>query len=103
MTRLVLSAPLSGWGSLVMISRRRRGISILTGGQDHLTHRTRRRVRTARRVALVLGSIQAVVSALVIVATRSSSVALVYIVLAFVVFAAVAVVAILTALYATWW
>jgi O-antigen ligase len=70
---------------LVIVSRRRRGISILTGGQDHLTHRTRKRMRTARRVVLVLGSAQAVVSALVIVATRESSAALVYILLAFVV------------------
>ena len=30
---------------LVIVSRRRRGISVLTGGQDHLTHRTRRGVQ----------------------------------------------------------
>jgi UDP-GlcNAc:undecaprenyl-phosphate GlcNAc-1-phosphate transferase len=71
--------------SLVIVSRRRRGVSILTGGQDHLTHRTRKRMRTARRVVLVLGSAQAIVSALVIVATRESSAALVYSLLAFVV------------------
>ncbi len=41
---------------LVIVSRRRRGISVMTGGQDHLTHRTRRRVRTTVRVALVLGA-----------------------------------------------
>ena len=70
---------------LVIVSRRRRGISILTGGQDHLTHRTRTQMRTARRVVLVLGSAQAIVSALVIVATRESSSALIYILLAFVV------------------
>jgi O-antigen ligase len=73
---------------LVIVSRRRRGVSILTGGQDHLTHRTRTRMRTARQVALVLGSAQALVSALVIVAGRGSSIALVYILLAFVVAAA---------------
>jgi UDP-GlcNAc:undecaprenyl-phosphate GlcNAc-1-phosphate transferase len=78
--------------TLVIISRRRRGVSILTGGQDHLTHRTRLRIRTARNVALVLGSAQALVSALVIVATRSGSQPLVYILLAFVVCAAAAIV-----------
>jgi UDP-N-acetylmuramyl pentapeptide phosphotransferase/UDP-N-acetylglucosamine-1-phosphate transferase/O-antigen ligase len=77
---------------LVMISRRRRGVSILTAGQDHLTHRTRRRVLTARRVALVLGSTQVLVSALVIVATREGSATLVYALLAFVVCAAVAII-----------
>ena len=70
---------------LVIVSRRRRGISILTGGQDHLTHRTRMRMGTARRVVLVLGTAQAIVSGLVIAATRESSSTLVYIVLAFVV------------------
>jgi UDP-GlcNAc:undecaprenyl-phosphate GlcNAc-1-phosphate transferase len=76
---------------LVIVSRRRRGISILTGGQDHLTHRTRTRMGTAGRVVLVLGSTQAVVSGLVIVATRESSTTLVYILLAFVVSAGTAI------------
>ena len=77
---------------LVIVSRRRRGVPILTGGRDHLTHRTAQRIRTARNVALVLGSAQALVSALVIVATRAGSVTLVYIFLAFVVCAAAAIV-----------
>ena len=77
---------------LVIVSRRRRGVSILAGGQDHLTHRTLLRIRTARNVALVLGSAQALVSALVIVATRAGSAPLVYILLAFVVCAAAAIV-----------
>jgi UDP-GlcNAc:undecaprenyl-phosphate GlcNAc-1-phosphate transferase len=77
---------------LVIVSRRRRGISILTGGQDHLTHRTRKRVLTARRVALVLGSVQVLLSALVIVATREGSVTLVYALLAYIVCASVAIV-----------
>jgi UDP-GlcNAc:undecaprenyl-phosphate GlcNAc-1-phosphate transferase len=78
---------------LVVVSRRRRRVSIVSGGQDHLTHRTRLRMRTAGRVALVLGCTQALVSALVIIATRASSSALVYIVLAFVICAAAAIVA----------
>jgi UDP-GlcNAc:undecaprenyl-phosphate GlcNAc-1-phosphate transferase len=78
--------------SLVVISRRRRGISILTAGRDHLTHRTRQHMRTARRVALVLGGAQAIVSALVIVATRADSAAVVYVVLGVVICAAAAIV-----------
>ena len=70
---------------LVIVSRRRRGVSILTGGQDHLTHRTRRGVQTAARVALVLGAAQALVSALVIVAIHGTSATIVYVLLAFVV------------------
>ena len=54
--------------TLVMISRRRRGIPLLTGGRDHLTHRTRVRLRTARAVAIALGSTQAIISILAIVA-----------------------------------
>lgn len=77
---------------LVIVSRRRRGVSILTAGQDHLTHRTRRRLLSARRVALVLGSVQALVSGLVIVASRAGSATLVYVLLAFVVCATVAIV-----------
>lgn len=79
--------------SLVIVSRRRRGVSILTGGQDHLTHRTHQRMRTAWRVALVLAGTQAVLCALVILATRESSQAPVYVVLGFVVCAVAAIVA----------
>ncbi len=43
--------------ALVIVSRTRRGISILTGGRDHLTHRTLHRVRTTRAVALVAGRV----------------------------------------------
>jgi UDP-GlcNAc:undecaprenyl-phosphate GlcNAc-1-phosphate transferase len=79
--------------ALVIVSRRRRGIGLLTGGRDHLTHRMRVRLRTPGRVALVLGGAQALVSALVIVGSRESSSALVYIVLGFMVFGAAAIVA----------
>jgi UDP-GlcNAc:undecaprenyl-phosphate GlcNAc-1-phosphate transferase len=79
--------------SLVIVSRTRRGVSVLTGGRDHLTHRTRQRMGSARRVALVLGSAQALVSGLVILASQEGSSLLVYVVLAFVVFAAAAIVA----------
>ena len=78
---------------LVIFSRTRRGVPVLTGGRDHLTHRTRERMRTARRVAVVLGSAQALLSAIVICASRASSAVLVYIVLGFIVCAAATIVA----------
>jgi len=48
---------------LVIVSRRRRGVSFLEGGRDHLTHRLAARLGTPRRVALVLGAGQAVSTA----------------------------------------
>jgi UDP-N-acetylmuramyl pentapeptide phosphotransferase/UDP-N-acetylglucosamine-1-phosphate transferase/tetratricopeptide (TPR) repeat protein len=45
--------------TLVSISRRRAGVSLWTGGRDHLTHRLQTRLGTARTVALSLGAIQA--------------------------------------------
>ena len=62
--------------ALVIVSRRRKGISVLTGGRDHLTHRTRRRLRGARAVAVALGSAQAVVAAIALIAVNGSSVAI---------------------------
>lgn len=79
--------------TLVVVSRTRRGISVLTGGRDHLTHRTRRRMGTPRRVAFVLGGSQAVLSTVVILGSQASSSLLVYVVLTFVVLAAAAIVA----------
>lgn len=62
--------------TLVVISRRRRGISVLTGGRDHLTHRARQRLRTAFAVAVALGSAQIVLSLLAVAAARGSTVVL---------------------------
>ncbi len=45
--------------SLVMVSRHRAKISLLQGGTDHITHRLRRRLPSARAVALVLAGAQA--------------------------------------------
>jgi UDP-GlcNAc:undecaprenyl-phosphate GlcNAc-1-phosphate transferase len=44
--------------TLVVISRLRRGAGIFTGGRDHLTHRLRAKLGTARRVAAVLAASQ---------------------------------------------
>src|SRR5215217_1367818 len=60
---------------LVMVSRTRRRVSILTAGRDHLTHRTQQRMRTARGVAIALGGAQAVISALAIMALEGGSTA----------------------------
>jgi UDP-GlcNAc:undecaprenyl-phosphate/decaprenyl-phosphate GlcNAc-1-phosphate transferase len=54
--------------ALVMISRRRRGISMLTGGRDHLTHRVYARVGDARMVALQLAAVQAGLAAIAVIA-----------------------------------
>jgi UDP-GlcNAc:undecaprenyl-phosphate GlcNAc-1-phosphate transferase len=59
--------------SLVIVSRRRRGVSILKGGQDHLTHRARRFLPSARAVALVLGAVQAGVSVLAVLASQGGA------------------------------
>jgi UDP-GlcNAc:undecaprenyl-phosphate GlcNAc-1-phosphate transferase len=77
---------------LVVVSRRRRGVSILTGGRDHLTHRTRARMRTAHGVAAALGSAQALLSALAIVAVTGGSALLVPAVLLYLVLLATVIV-----------
>ena len=59
--------------TLVVVSRRRRGLSVLTGGRDHLTHRARQRLRTAFAVAVALGSVQIVLSLMAVAATRGST------------------------------
>lgn len=45
--------------SLVSVSRRRAGVSLVTGGRDHLTHRLRNKLGTPRTVALTLALAQA--------------------------------------------
>jgi UDP-GlcNAc:undecaprenyl-phosphate/decaprenyl-phosphate GlcNAc-1-phosphate transferase len=77
--------------ALVTVSRRRRGISILTAGRDHLTHRARQRFSTARAVAVALGGAQAVISALAVVAVTGGSAAIVVAVVAYLVGLGVAI------------
>jgi UDP-GlcNAc:undecaprenyl-phosphate GlcNAc-1-phosphate transferase len=45
--------------ALVVVSRVRRNIGVFTGGRDHLTHRLRQKLGSARRVALALAASQA--------------------------------------------
>jgi len=53
--------------TLVVISRTRRGISVLTGGRDHLSHRLLSRLGTPRRVALALAGSQSVLCAAAVI------------------------------------
>jgi UDP-GlcNAc:undecaprenyl-phosphate GlcNAc-1-phosphate transferase len=59
--------------SLVIVSRRRRGVSVLLGGRDHLTHRARKLLPSARAVALLLGIIQAGLCVLAVLATQDEA------------------------------
>jgi UDP-GlcNAc:undecaprenyl-phosphate/decaprenyl-phosphate GlcNAc-1-phosphate transferase len=44
--------------TLVIVSRRRRGIAIATGGRDHITHRLLRKLGAPWRVAIALAVVQ---------------------------------------------
>jgi UDP-GlcNAc:undecaprenyl-phosphate/decaprenyl-phosphate GlcNAc-1-phosphate transferase len=59
--------------TLVIVSRRRRGVSVLTGGRDHLTHRTRKLLGNTRAVVLSLGVAQAALSVIAALASRGDS------------------------------
>jgi UDP-GlcNAc:undecaprenyl-phosphate GlcNAc-1-phosphate transferase len=59
--------------TLVIVSRRRRGVSVLTGGRDHLTHRARKMLPSARAVAVLLGVIQAALSVVAVLASRGEA------------------------------
>jgi UDP-GlcNAc:undecaprenyl-phosphate GlcNAc-1-phosphate transferase len=63
--------------SLVMISRRRRGLSVLTAGRDHLTHRLLRKLRTPGRVALLLAVVQTVLVTLSVIGDRNGEAVLI--------------------------
>lgn len=59
--------------TLVIVSRRRRGVSVLRGGRDHLTHRALLFLGNSRAVALVLGAIQAALSVVAVLASRGEA------------------------------
>jgi UDP-GlcNAc:undecaprenyl-phosphate/decaprenyl-phosphate GlcNAc-1-phosphate transferase len=56
--------------TLVSVSRLRRGIPLVTGGRDHLSHRLLLVLRSPRRVAAVLAMTQATLCALAIAGDR---------------------------------
>ena len=55
---------------LVVVSRTRRGIALVTAGRDHLTHRLRVKLASPRAVAVALALTQAAVSIVAIVAAQ---------------------------------
>jgi UDP-GlcNAc:undecaprenyl-phosphate GlcNAc-1-phosphate transferase len=65
--------------TLVVISRRRRGVTLLTGGRDHLTHRLLGIVGSARRVAGTLAVAQLALCALALSAAGLGRVAVLWI------------------------
>ena len=64
--------------TLVVISRRRRGISLLTGGRDHLTHRLLAMTGSPHAVAAMLGVLQLALCAVALTASESGREAVVW-------------------------
>jgi UDP-GlcNAc:undecaprenyl-phosphate GlcNAc-1-phosphate transferase len=58
---------------LVIVSRRRRGVSVMSGGRDHLTHRAHAYLGSPRTVALALGTMQATLSVVAVLASRGEA------------------------------
>jgi UDP-GlcNAc:undecaprenyl-phosphate GlcNAc-1-phosphate transferase len=63
--------------TLVTVSRTRRGVRLVTGGRDHLSHRLLRRLHSTRAVAGALAVIQGLLCALAIIGVQLGSAALV--------------------------
>jgi UDP-GlcNAc:undecaprenyl-phosphate/decaprenyl-phosphate GlcNAc-1-phosphate transferase len=59
--------------ALVSVSRARRGVSLLTGGRDHLSHRLLGRLGSARSVAVALALLQASLVTLAILGDQMGS------------------------------
>ncbi|MDQ3433955.1 MAG: O-antigen ligase family protein [Actinomycetota bacterium] len=94
--RLLAAALLAGLPildtTLVVVSRRRAGVSFLQGGRDHLTHRLRTRLVSARAVALALagGQLLLCLLALGVVRLGDASIVLAWVILLSLAAAAVA-------------
>lgn len=58
--------------SLVVLSRRRRGAAVLSGGRDHLTHRLATRLGAPGRVAIALGGAQSALAFLALLGAHHS-------------------------------
>jgi len=65
--------------TLVVVSRRRRGVTLLTGGRDHLTHRLLSMVGSPQRVAAALVTVQLSLCAIALSAAGMGRVALLWI------------------------
>ena len=81
--------------TLVVWSRRRRSLAVASGARDHLTHRLRTRLPSARIVALVLAATQLTLAALALLASELLSEALLLLLLPVAVIAGVAAIAVL--------
>jgi UDP-GlcNAc:undecaprenyl-phosphate/decaprenyl-phosphate GlcNAc-1-phosphate transferase len=68
---------------LVVVSRTRRGVSLVTAGRDHLTHRLHTKLASARVVAAVLAVAQAGVSLFAVAAGRMGRTTIIVVALAF--------------------
>jgi UDP-GlcNAc:undecaprenyl-phosphate GlcNAc-1-phosphate transferase len=62
--------------ALVSVSRLRRGVTLMTGGRDHLTHRLLLVLRSPRVVAVVLAGVQAVLCGFAILGDQLGTAAL---------------------------
>jgi len=65
--------------TLVTVSRRRRGVQLLTGGRDHLTHRLLAVVGTPQRVAAILAAVQLGLCALAVAGANSGGLTVLWI------------------------
>ena len=63
--------------TLVVVSRRRRGVPLVTAGRDHLTHRLLARLGSERAVALTLVVAQAAVGALAVAVLHAGRTAII--------------------------
>jgi UDP-GlcNAc:undecaprenyl-phosphate/decaprenyl-phosphate GlcNAc-1-phosphate transferase len=62
--------------TLVVFSRQRAGVPLVTAGRDHLTHRLVSRLGSPRRVAVILGLMQAWLCGAAIVGAEAGSIAI---------------------------
>ncbi|HEV2980553.1 MAG TPA: MraY family glycosyltransferase, partial [Solirubrobacteraceae bacterium] len=79
--------------TLRIISRRRRGVSVLVGGLDGLAHRARPFLPSARAVALSLGGAQAALSVVAVLANQGTASLVVISASAYLLIAAFAIIA----------
>jgi len=93
---VVAAAPVLGLPildtTLVMVSRTRRGVRLLSGGRDHLTHRLLGVVGTPQRVAIALAGLQAALCGLGIVLLHAGTVPVLAAGIAYIVSGATAIV-----------
>jgi UDP-GlcNAc:undecaprenyl-phosphate GlcNAc-1-phosphate transferase len=92
---IVAAAPLVGLPildtTLVLVSRARRGVSLLSGSRDHLTHRLLGPLGTPRRVAVTLAVVQAGLCGVGLALLGAGSIAVITTGIAYIVLGSVAI------------